>query len=25
MVVVDDLPMMESILNARAEAGQPFG
>jgi hypothetical protein len=25
MVVVDDLPMMESILNARAEAGLPFG
>ncbi len=25
MVVVDDLPLMESILNARAESGLPFG
>lgn len=25
MIVTDDLPMMESILNARAEAGLPFG
>jgi hypothetical protein len=25
MVVVNDLPLMESILNARAEAGLPFG
>lgn len=25
MVVTDDLPLMESILNARAEAGLPFG
>ncbi len=25
MVVSDDLPTMESILNARAEAGLPFG
>lgn len=25
MIVVDDLPLMESILNARAESGLPFG
>lgn len=25
MIVVDDLPMMEAILNERAEIGQPFG
>lgn len=25
MVVADELPLMESILNARAEAGLPFG
>lgn len=25
MVVADDLPLMESILNARADAGLPFG
>jgi hypothetical protein len=25
MVVVDDLPLMESILDARAESGLPFG
>ena len=25
MIVVDDLPMMEAILNQRAESGQPFG
>jgi hypothetical protein len=25
MIVVDDLPMMEAILNQRAETGQPFG
>lgn len=25
LVVVDDLPLMESILNARAESGLPFG
>jgi hypothetical protein len=25
VVVVDDLPLMESILNARAESGLPFG
>ncbi len=24
-IVVDDLPLMESILNARAESGLPFG
>ncbi|HEC22800.1 MAG TPA: hypothetical protein ENI95_07775 [Chloroflexi bacterium] len=25
MVVASDLPMMETILNARAESGRPFG
>jgi len=25
MVVVDDLPLMESILDARADSGLPFG
>ena len=25
MVVVNELPLMESILNARAESGLPFG
>ncbi len=25
MIVVDDLPLMESILNARADSGLPFG
>jgi hypothetical protein len=25
MVVADELPLMESILNARADAGLPFG
>lgn len=25
MIVVNDLPLMESILNARAESGLPFG
>jgi hypothetical protein len=25
MVMIDDLPLMESILNARADSGLPFG